>query len=67
MEVDCCEGQLKETDQDGEEENLEDVTTDHSETSISKDVVNLTVGRPLRAAAEQAKEKILNWSRDYQV
>ena len=67
MEVDCCERQLKETDQDGEEENLEDVTTDHSETSSSKDVGNLTVGRPLRSAAEQAREKILNWSRDDQV
>ena len=67
LEVDCCVSQLKETDQDGEEENLEDVTTDHNEASSSKDVGNLTVGRPLRAAAEQAREKILNWSRDDQV
>ena len=67
LKVDCCESQLKETDQDGEEENSEDVTTNHSETSSSKDVGNLTVGRPLRAAAEQAREKILNWSRDDQV
>ena len=43
------------------------MTTDHNETSSSKDVGNLTVGQPLRTAAEQAREKILNWSRDDQV
>ena len=45
LEVDCCVSQLKETDQDGEKENLEDVTTDHSKTSSSKDVDNLTFGK----------------------
>ena len=67
MEVDCYVNQLKETDQDNVKENLEDMTTDHNETSSSKAVGNLTVGQPVKVAAKQAREKILNWSRDDQV
>ena len=57
LEVDCCVSQLKKTDKDGEGENLKDVTTDHNETRGGKDVGNLTVGRPLRAAAEQSSRR----------
>ena len=69
MEVDCYVNHLKETDQDNdnEKENLEGVTTDHNETSSSKAVDNLTVGQPVKVAAKQAREKILNWSIDDQV
>ena len=44
LEIDGCVSQHKETDQDGKGENLEDVTTNHKETSSCKDVDNLPVG-----------------------
>ena len=52
LEVGCCVSQHEEAHQDFEGESFEDVTTNNKEIRGDKDVGNLPVAQPWRAAAE---------------